>query len=110
MRARRPTDDRSRGNTQMLQILSAYSTQVTDVYSTKVDTIGGRQTTHKSDDKVPLAMIGIVPIMVTSENDPVHPDDLLMPSSRLGYSTKAADCGRSVDAVISMELGSCVFA
>ena len=51
---------------------------VTGIYSTKPGTVGRRQTTAKSPDEVPMAMMGIVPTKVTAENGPIKTGDLLV--------------------------------
>jgi hypothetical protein len=83
-----------------------YSTSVTGIYSTKPGTVGRRQTTPKSPDEVPMAMIGIVPTKVSAENGSVRPGDLLVTSSTVGYAMKGTDRNRLTGAVIGKALGS----
>jgi len=82
-----------------------YSTMVTGVYSTKPGTVGRRQLTPKSEDEVPMAMIGIVPVKVTTENGSIHPGDLLVTSSKPGYAMKGTDRSRMFGAVIGKAVG-----
>jgi hypothetical protein len=56
-------------------------------------------------DEVPMAMMGIVPTNVTAENGAIHPGDLLVTSSTLGYAMKGTDRNRMLGAVIGKALG-----
>ena len=89
-----------------LKSAEPYATSVTGIYSTKPGTVGRRQTTPKSLDEVPMAMVGIVPTKVSAENGPIHPGDLLVSSSTLGYAMKGTDRSRMLGAVIGKALGS----
>ena len=63
---------------------------------------------HSIDDKlegeVPLAVVGIVPCKVTSENVAIHAGDLLVTSSRPGYAMKGTDRKRMLGAVVGKAL------
>jgi hypothetical protein len=83
-----------------------YSTLVTGIYSTKPGTVGRRQTTSKSPDEVPMAMIGIVPTKVTAENGPIKTGDLLVASSTAGRAMKGTDRSQLTGAVIGKALGN----
>lgn len=91
---------------KFLKAAEPYSTSVTGIYSTKPGTVGRRQSTPKSPDEVPMAMVGIVPTKVSAENGPIHPGDLLVTSSTLGYAMKGTDHGRMLGAVIGKALGN----
>jgi len=52
-----------------------------------------------------MAMIGIVPTKVTTENGPIKPGDLLVTSSTVGYAMKGTDRNRMLGAVIGKALG-----
>jgi hypothetical protein len=91
---------------KFLKSAEPYSTSVTGVYSTKPGVQGRRQKTLKSDDEVPMAMIGIVPTKVSAENGPIRPGDLLVASSTLGYAMKGTDRSRMMGAVIGKALNS----
>lgn len=88
-------------------LLSAepYSTSVMGVYSTKPGALGRRQTTPKDADEIPMAMIGIVPTKVSTENGSIKPGDLLVTSSTVGYAMKGTDRSRMLGAVIGKALG-----
>jgi hypothetical protein len=90
---------------KFLKSAEPYSTAVLGIYSTKPGTVGRRQTTPKSADEVPMAMIGIVPTKVSAENGPIHPGDLLVSASTPGYAMKGTDRSRLVGAVIGKALG-----
>jgi hypothetical protein len=83
-----------------------YSTLVTGVYSTDPGVVGRRQKTPKSADEVPMAMIGIVPTRVSAENGAIHPGDLLVTASTMGYAMKGTDRSRMLGAVIGKALSN----
>jgi hypothetical protein len=85
---------------KMLKSIEAYSTSVSGIYSTKPGTVGRRQTTEKSADEVPMAVVGIVPAKVSAENGPIKVGDLLVTSSTPGYAMKGTDRGRMLGAVV----------
>jgi hypothetical protein len=91
---------------KFLKSAEAYSTSVTGIYSTKPGTVGRRQTTAKSPDEVPMAMMGIVPTKVSAENGVIRPGDLLVTASKLGYAMKGTDRGKMLGAVIGKALGN----
>jgi hypothetical protein len=82
-----------------------YSTMVAGIYATKPGVIGRRQTLLKESEEIPMAMIGIVPTKVTTENGPIHRGDLLVSSSTMGYAMKGTDRSRLVGAVIGKAMG-----
>jgi len=85
----------------------AYATTVAGIYSTKPGVLA---TPHTMDDpapklsEVPLAVIGIVPCKVTTENGPIARGDLLVTSSRPGFAMKGTDRGRMLGAVVGKAL------
>jgi hypothetical protein len=83
-----------------------YSTLVAGIYSTKPGYVGRRQTTPKSSDEIPMAMVGIVPTKVSAENGPIHRGDLLVTASQEGYAMKGTDRNRMLGAVIGKAMGS----
>jgi hypothetical protein len=84
----------------------AYSKLVAGVYSTKPGLVGRRVTTDRPDKaaEVPMAMMGIVPTKVTTENGPIERGDLLVSSSTSGYAMKGTDRDRLTGAVIGKAL------
>ena len=92
------------GATRRLALANeAYSTRVAGIYSTKPGILA---TPHMMDDprltasEVPLAVVGIVPCKVTTENGPIEPGDLLVVSSKAGYAMKGTDRGKMLGAVV----------
>jgi hypothetical protein len=79
---------------------------VSGIYSTKPGTLGRRQTTTQSPDEVPMAVVGIVPAKVSAENGPIKRGDLLVSSSKIGYTMKGTDRSRLVGAVIGKAMGN----
>jgi hypothetical protein len=47
-----------------------------------------------------------VPIKESTENGAIHPGDLLVTSSRLGYAMKGTDSSRMLGAIIGKSLGA----
>jgi hypothetical protein len=91
---------------KFLKANQAYSTLVAGIYSTKPGTVGRRQTTAKSPDEVPMAVVGIVPTKVSAENGPIQAGDLLVASSTLGRAMKGTDRGKMLGAVVGKALGN----
>jgi hypothetical protein len=83
-----------------------YSTTVAGVFATKPGVVGRRQTLPDTGEEIPMAMVGIVPTKVTTENGPIHRGDLLVTSSRSGYAMKGTDRSRLVGAVIGKAMGA----
>jgi hypothetical protein len=83
-----------------------YSTMVAGIFATKPGVIGRRQSLLKDGAEIPMAMVGIVPTKVTTENGPIHRGDLLVTSSTQGYAMKGTDRSRLVGAVIGKAMGS----
>jgi hypothetical protein len=68
-----------------------YDTKVAGVYSTRPGMLGadkGGQTRVDEND-IPVAITGIVPTKVTTENGAIKPGDLLTTSSTVGHAMKA---------------------
>jgi hypothetical protein len=78
---------------QMVRSSQAYQTSVVGVYSTEPGFIGG----HKLDEaghpldpgRIPLAVVGIVPVKASTENGPIQPGDLLVTSATPGHAMRA---------------------
>ncbi len=69
---------------------SPYETSVVGVYSTKPGFVAGAgDESAPLAGKVPLAVVGIVPVKVSAENGPIRPGDLLVASSTPGHAMKA---------------------
>jgi trimeric autotransporter adhesin len=82
-----------------------YSTRVAGIYSTKPGVLATPHSIDaKLDGEVPLAIVGIVPCKVTTENGTIHEGDLLVSSSRPGYAMKGTDRRRMLGAVVGKAL------
>jgi hypothetical protein len=66
-----------------------YQHNVAGVHATKPGFLGGAHEGADLTGKVPLAVVGIVPVKVTSENGPIKPGDKLTTSSTAGHAMKA---------------------
>jgi hypothetical protein len=64
---------------------------VVGVYATKPGFLGGAHEGADLTGKVPLAVVGIVPVKVTSENGSIKPGDKLTASSTAGHAMRAGD-------------------
>jgi hypothetical protein len=83
-----------------------YSTLVAGIYSTKPGLVG---TTRKVDEsapqnEIPLAVVGIVPCKVTTENGPIQIGDLLVTSSTPGHAMKGTERSKMLGAVVGKAL------
>jgi hypothetical protein len=74
---------------QLTRCTTAYQPTVVGVYSTKPGFLGGGGDDVNLTGKIPLAVIGVVPVKVSAENGPILPGDLLVASSTPGYAMKA---------------------
>lgn len=82
-----------------------YSRLISGVYSTKPGALGRHKPRSVPQDaEVPMAMVGIVPTKVSTENGPVHAGDLLVSSSTPGYAMKGTDFSRMTGAVLGKAL------
>jgi hypothetical protein len=83
-----------------------YSSLVAGIFATKPGVLA---TPHHMDDpelakEIPLAVVGIVPCKVTTENGPIQRGDLLVTSSIAGYAMKGTDRSRMLGAVVGKAL------
>ena len=74
---------------QLLRSSSPYATGVMGVYSTEPGFVGGSDEEMENHGKVPLAIVGIVPVKASAENGPIAPGDLLTTSSTPGHAMRA---------------------
>jgi hypothetical protein len=75
---------------QLVRSTRPYEASVVGVYSTQPGFVAGAG--DESADltgKVPLAVMGIVPVKASAENGPIRPGDLLVASSIPGHAMKA---------------------
>jgi len=69
----------------------AFTTAVMGVYSTKPGFIGGASDEDDSNGKIPLAIMGVVPVKASAENGAIQPGDLLVASSTPGHAMRAGE-------------------
>jgi hypothetical protein len=83
-----------------------YSSLVAGIYSTKPGILGSTQRVDETPakDEVPLAVVGIVPCKLTSENGPIQVGDLLVSSSTPGHAMLGTDRARMLGAVVGKAL------
>jgi hypothetical protein len=85
----------------------SYATLVAGIYSTKPGVLASPHTIDDAVSKageIPLAIVGIVPCKVTTENGSIAPGDLLVTSSRAGFAMKGTDRRRMLGAVVGKAL------
>jgi hypothetical protein len=89
-----------------LKSAERYSAMVAGVYSTKPGILSTHDPKGMPDpNDVPMAMVGIVPTKVTTENGSIKIGDLLVTSSRYGYAMKGTDRGAMLGAVVGKAMG-----
>jgi hypothetical protein len=93
------------GKRQLRLSTEPYSSLVAGIYSTKPGVLA---TAHKMNEdaanEIPLAIVGIVPCKVSTENGAIQPGDLLVSSSTPGHAMKGTDRARLVGAVVGKAL------
>lgn len=78
-----------------------YATNLAGVYSTKPSFLGGDTEVaeqgikayekRSNQARVPMAILGVVPVKASAENGAIKPGDMLTTSSLAGYAMKATD-------------------
>lgn len=68
-----------------------YEANVAGVHATKPGLLGGAHEGADLTGKIPLAVVGVVPVKVTDENGLIEPGDKLTSSSTPGHAMKADD-------------------
>ncbi len=66
-----------------------FQTNVVGVYSTKPGFVGGSGPDSDLTGKIPLAVVGIVPVKASAENGAIHPGDSLTSSATPGHAMRA---------------------
>ena len=74
---------------QLARSSHPHQESVVGVHSTKPGFLGGAGDDADLTGKVPLAVIGVVPVKVTNENGAIKPGNLLTSSSTAGHAMKA---------------------
>jgi hypothetical protein len=73
----------------LVRASEAYQSTVVGVYSTRPGFVGGMPMDGEALGKVPLAVVGVVPVKTTSEGGAIRPGDLLAASNTPGHAMKA---------------------
>lgn len=83
-----------------------YAKNVAGIYSTKPGVLGTDHPLDKADSagEIPLAIAGIVPCNVTTENGPIQPGDLLVTAFTPGYAMKGTQKSKLVGAILGKAL------
>ena len=68
---------------------TTYQSTVVGVYSTQPGFLGGVKAEQEMIGKIPLAVVGVVPVKASSENGTIQPGDLLVASDTPGHAMKA---------------------
>jgi hypothetical protein len=85
---------------KLTRTTTPYASNLAGVYSTKPGFVGDTEITERgvsgfdirpTIDRVPLALLGIVPTKVSAENGAISPGDLLTTSGTPGHAMKCAD-------------------
>jgi hypothetical protein len=74
---------------RLVRTTHAYQSSVVGVYSTRPGFVGGAGDDDDLSGKIPLAVVGVVPVKANAENGPIDPGDLLVASSTPGHAMKA---------------------
>ena len=90
---------------QLTRSTTAYQATVVGVYSTKPGFVGGGGDDANLTGKVPLAVIGVVPVKASAENGAIQPGDLLVASAIPGHAMKAG-ANPAVGTIIGKALAS----
>jgi len=83
-----------------------YSPLVAGIYSTKPGMLGTTRGVDEpaAKDEVPLAVVGIVPCKVSTENGAIEAGDLLVTSATPGHAMKGTDRSKMLGAVVGKAL------
>ncbi|MBI3942770.1 MAG: hypothetical protein HY326_07130 [Chloroflexi bacterium] len=81
----------------------AYQTTVAGVFSSQPAFLGGFE--EGNQGKVPLAVVGVVPVKVSAENGAVQAGDLLVTSATPGYAMRCEERVKCIGAIIGKALG-----
>jgi len=74
---------------QLILSADSYQTNVAGVYSTQPGFVGGAGDDTDLTGKVPLAIVGVVPVKASAENGAIRPGDLLVTASTPGHAMLA---------------------
>lgn len=74
---------------RLTRTTEAYQPTVVGVYSTQPGFVGGMPVEGEAVGRIPLAVVGVVPVKVTVESGEIQPGDLLTSSAVPGHAMKA---------------------
>ena len=74
---------------RLIRSTKPYQTSVVGVYSTRPGFLGGAGDDADPTGKIPLAIMGVIPVKASAENGPIRPGDLLVASATPGHAMKA---------------------
>jgi hypothetical protein len=83
-----------------------YSSNVVGVYSSGPGFVGGAPDGDSLVGKVPLALVGIVPVKVSAENGAIRPGDLLVASATPGHAMRVDPDVVRPGTIVGKALGS----
>ncbi|MEO8208738.1 MAG: hypothetical protein ABI598_06855 [Chloroflexota bacterium] len=90
---------------RLVRTATARSRTVVGVYSTKPGFVAGASIAgDDSSGKVPLAVVGVVPVKASAENGPIAPGDRLVSASEPGHAMRSDDAPE-VGSVIGKAIG-----
>jgi hypothetical protein len=90
---------------QLLRSDSPNAANVVGVYSTKPGFVGGSDEEMENPGKVPLAIMGVVPVKASAENGAIAPGDLLVTATIPGHAMRA-EANPAVGTVVGKALAS----
>lgn len=92
----------SRDGKSVQKTTSRYSRRVVGVYSVRPAVLGAEKdgVSRVDADDIPVAITGIVPAKVSTENGPIQVGDLLVTSSTSGYAMRATNPRQTLGAVV----------
>jgi hypothetical protein len=79
------------GDGKLARSTEPYQENLAGVHATKPGMLGGAHDGADLTGKVPLAVVGIVPVKATNENGGIKPGDKLTSSSTAGHAMKAGN-------------------
>lgn len=91
---------------KLTRCTQVYQTAVVGVYSTQPGFLGGAGDDADLTGKVPLAIVGVAPVKVSSENGPIVPGSLLTPSATAGHAMVCNERLHCIGAIIGKALES----
>ena len=77
-----------------------YSTRVLGIFATKPGILASRDAVDSGGNRIPVAMLGIVPAKASAENGAIQRGDLLVTAATPGHVMKATDRPRFIGAIV----------